>query len=110
MTSNCLFCKIINKEIPAEFIYENENSLVFKDINPVAPTHLLVIPKKHFSSLKDLDSISSSQIIQCIQELTFKLGITDFRSVFNTGAKAGQSVFHVHAHVIAGRELDWPPG
>lgn len=110
MASDCLFCKIVNKEIPAEFIYENDSTLVFKDINPVAPTHLLVIPKKHFGSLKDLDSTSSSQIIKSIQELTSNLGISDFRTVFNTGAKAGQSVFHVHAHVIAGRELDWPPG
>ena len=107
---DCLFCKIINKEIPAELIHETSEIIVFKDINPVAPTHMLVIPKKHFNSIKDLDSKTSSQIIESIQELTSKLGVNDFRTVFNTGAKAGQSVFHVHAHVIAGRELDWPPG
>lgn len=107
---DCLFCKIINKEIPAEIILETQDCIAFKDINPVAPHHYLVIPKRHFVSLAEIDSKGSADIISGVQALTLKLGLKDFRTIFNTGAKAGQSVFHVHAHVISGRELEWPPG
>jgi histidine triad (HIT) family protein len=107
---DCLFCKIAKKEIPAELVLETDTCVAFKDINPVAPHHYLVIPKKHFISLAEIDEESSVQVLSAIQSLTLKLGLKDFRTIFNTGAKSGQSVFHLHAHVIAGRELEWPPG
>lgn len=107
---DCIFCKIIKEEIPSELVLETEDCIAFKDINPAAPHHYLVIPKKHYQSILELDDETSSQITNAIQELSKKLGISDFRTVFNTGAKAGQTVFHIHAHFIAGRELNWPPG
>lgn len=107
---NCLFCKIVKKEIPADIVLETETCIAFKDINPVAPHHYLVIPKKHFESIAEIDQKSSSDLISGVQALALKLGLKDFRTIFNTGAKAGQSVFHIHAHVIAGRDLEWPPG
>ena len=106
---DCIFCKIVNKEIPAEIVLETDTCIAFKDINPVAPIHYLVIPKKHFASLAELDKETAGDMTLAIQELTKKLGIEDFRTIFNTGAKAGQTVFHVHAHVIAGKELGWTP-
>lgn len=105
-----IFSKIINKEIPADIVLETEHCIAFKDINPVAPHHYLVIPKKAFTSLAEIDEANFAAMGTAIQELTKKLGIEDYRTIFNTGAKAGQTVFHIHAHVIAGRELDWPPG
>jgi histidine triad (HIT) family protein len=107
---DCIFCKIINKEIPAQIIYENDFVLAFKDISPVAPQHYLLIPKKHFVSLATVDAQYSQEILMAIQSMTQELQINDFRTVFNTGAAAGQTVFHVHAHIIAGRDLNWPPG
>lgn len=110
MSEDCIFCKIVNKEIPCELLLETESCIAFKDINPVAPHHYLVIPKAHIESLTALDADTSAAMIAALQKLAEKLGIKDFRTVFNTGAKAGQTVFHVHAHLIAGRDLEWPPG
>ena len=107
---DCIFCKIINKEIPAQIVYENDFVLAFKDISPVAPQHYLLIPKKHFVSLATVDAQYSQEILMAIQSMTQELEINDFRTVFNTGTAAGQTVFHVHAHIIAGRDLNWPPG
>ena len=108
--SDTIFSKIVNKEIPAEIVLENEHCLAFKDINPVAEHHYLVITKKPFISLAELDAEHAAAMVLTLQELAKNLDIKDFRTVFNTGAKAGQTVFHVHAHFIAGRELGWPPG
>ncbi len=111
MSSDCIFCKIVNKEIPAEFIYEDDNVVAFNDLNPTAPVHFLVIPKKHYDSLNDIDSKEAfANIFSAIPKITSKLGIKEYRTVINTGKSAGQTVFHIHVHVMAGREFTWPAG
>ena len=111
MSSDCIFCKIVNKEIPSNFIFENDKVIAFNDLNPQAPVHFLVIPKKHYSSLNDIDSKEAfADIFSAIPEITKKLGIKEYRTVVNTGVSAGQTVFHIHVHVMAGRKFDWPAG
>ncbi len=112
---DCIFCKIANKEIDCSFVYEDEDIVVFKDLNPVAPVHLLAIPKKHVSSIMEIgeleDSISS-RILKIISKVAKDLNIDEdgFRIVSNTGIGAGQSVDHLHFHILGGRKFDWPPG
>lgn len=109
--NDCIFCKIANKDIPCEFVYENDFVVAFKDLNPQAPKHILVIPKEHFSSLNELeDEKIMSELFKGVKEVTKKLNITEYRTVINTGAGAGQTVFHVHIHILAGRPFLWPPG
>ena len=104
--TDCIFCKIVNGEIPAKFIYEDEKVVAFNDLNPQAPVHFLVIPKKHYASLNEIDSKEAfADIFSAIPKITAKLGIKEYRTVVNTGAKAGQTVFHIHVHVMAGREF-----
>ncbi len=111
MSSDCIFCKIVNKEIPSNFIFENDKVIAFNDLNPQAPVHFLVIPKKHYSSLNDIDSKEAfADIFSAIPEITKKLEIKEYRTVVNTGESAGQTVFHIHVHVMAGRKFDWPAG
>ena len=109
-----LFEKIINKEIPAEIIYEDDVSIVIKDINPQAPTHLLIIPKKVIPKLSDAsneDQEILGHLMLVASKIADQLGLDEtFRLVVNNGAKAGQSVFHLHLHLISGRPLNWPPG
>jgi len=109
-----LFQKIIDKEIPAKIIYEDDLSLVFEDINPQAPTHLLIIPKKPIVKISDVaeeDKELMGHLIWVAGEVARKIGVEDaFRLVVNNGAKAGQSVFHVHVHLLSGRPFLWPPG
>ncbi len=108
---NCIFCKIANKEIPSNFVYEDEYTVAFNDLSPQAPTHILVIPKKHFSSLNEVDDENiMSALFKAVQNVTKKLGIKEYRTVINTGEAAGQTVFHIHIHILAGRPLKWPPG
>ncbi len=108
---DCIFCKIANKEIPSNFIYEDENVIAFNDLSPQAPVHFLVVPKKHYSSLNDINSKEAfADIFSVIPKICGKLGIKEYRTVVNTGASAGQSVFHIHVHVMAGREFSWPAG
>lgn len=108
---NCIFCKIAAKEIPAKLVYETENIVGFKDINPQAPIHILVVPKKHYTSLNELDDKSlMGDLLNAVQEITKKLGINEFRTVINTGKSAGQEVLHIHLHILAGRDMQWPPG
>ena len=111
---SCIFCKIINKEIPAKIIYEDDKILIFNDINPEAPVHFLVIPKKHIESAEKIDSENSniiSHIFIKISEITKKLELKNgFRIVNNCGADGGQTVNHIHFHVLGGRKLNWPPG
>lgn len=112
---DCIFCKIINKEIPAQIVYEDEQILAFKDINPVAPEHILLIPKKHISTLSDLqpeDSNLMGHIVYTAQKLAGELGLAEkgFRLVSNCKEDGGQTVFHIHFHLLGGRFLDWPPG
>tara|TARA_B100000900_G_scaffold230501_1_gene195747 strand:- start:102 stop:443 length:342 start_codon:yes stop_codon:yes gene_type:complete len=112
--SKTLFEKIIDKEIPAEIIYEDEMSIVIKDINPQAPTHLLIIPKKVIPKLSDAtdnDKDVLGHLMLIAKDISNQLGLDEtFRLVVNNGAKAGQSVFHLHIHLLSGRPLNWPPG
>lgn len=109
--SDCIFCKIANGAFNTEFVYENDRVAVFKDINPVAPVHLLVVPKIHVESLRELDDKElMGELLSAVNISCKKLNITDYRTVINTGKGAGQEVFHLHIHVISGRPLNWPPG
>ena len=110
--TDCLFCKIAAGEIPATTVYSDAQVVAFRDINPQAPVHVLVIPKRHFSDVADLagDAEAAGGLLAGIRALTEQEGISSFRTVFNTGAQAQQTVFHVHAHVLAGRPMSWPPG
>lgn len=112
---SCLFCRIVAGEIPAQIIYETDECLAFRDINPQAPVHALVIPRKHIASLDDATtedkSVLGDLLLACAEVARREgLGERGFRTVINTGAGAGQSVFHIHAHVIGDRPLGWPPG
>tara|TARA_B100000575_G_C23012062_1_gene582966 strand:+ start:515 stop:856 length:342 start_codon:yes stop_codon:yes gene_type:complete len=112
--SKTLFEKIIDKEIPAEIIFEDEIAIVIKDINPQAPTHLLIIPKKVIPKLSDSsddDKNVLGHLMLIARDISNELGLDEtFRLVVNNGAKAGQSVFHLHIHLLSGRPLNWPPG
>jgi histidine triad (HIT) family protein len=113
--STCLFCRIIRKEIPASIVYEDDRLLAFNDINPQAPLHALVVPKRHIDSLNALtpgDDGLVGEMIRRAAAIARDKGYADrgFRTIFNTNAEAGQTVFHIHLHVLAGRGLAWPPG
>jgi histidine triad (HIT) family protein len=110
--SDCVFCKIVAGEIPATKVYEDEHSFAFEDTNPQASTHVLVVPKKHYRDLPDIatDPAAAAGLLAGIKGLAEQQGLVDFRTVFNTGSGVGQTVFHVHAHVLAGRPFRWPPG
>ncbi|NUT43446.1 MAG: histidine triad nucleotide-binding protein [Thermoactinospora sp.] len=113
--SDCLFCKIVAKEIPATVVYESDRALAFRDINPQAPTHVLVIPKVHVANAVELAGAGdglADDVLKAAHAVAEQEGVSEggYRIVFNTGAEAGQTVFHVHAHVLGGRSLTWPPG
>ncbi len=110
---DCLFCRFASGEIPVEKVAETSDLFAINDINPVAPTHILVIPKEHHENAGDVASEAPetlAKIFLMASELAFSRGLTGYRTVFNTGASACQSVFHAHLHLIAGRDLSWPPG
>ncbi|HAF12741.1 MAG TPA: histidine triad nucleotide-binding protein [Blastocatellia bacterium] len=112
---SCLFCKIIAKQIPVDFVHQDDRSVVIRDINPQAPTHLLVIPLEHIESL-DEASQKEEELLGHLLRVAARvakgegLGESGYRSVINTGAGVGQSVFHLHVHVLGGRSMNWPPG
>ena len=111
--SDCLFCKIIGGEIPSNKVYEDELCYAFYDIAPQAPTHFLVVPKAHIQSVTAITPENSAvvaHIFEVIAKLTKDLGLESYRVVSNIGEQAGQSVFHLHFHVLAGRDMTWPPG
>ena len=113
MTSKCLFCRIIAKEIPAAFVSENEDCVAFRDINPQAPVHILVIPRQHIASLNDAREASIlGQMQLTAAQLAKSEGLSErgYRTVINTNADAGQTVFHIHLHLMGGRAMGWPPG
>jgi histidine triad (HIT) family protein len=112
MASDCIFCKIVAGEIPSTQVYADEHVYAFADTNPQAPTHVLVVPRAHFKDIADIGRHpgAAGDLIAGIGALVEQEALTDFRVVFNTGAGAGQTVFHVHAHVLAGRPVGWPPG
>ena len=102
--TDCIFCKIINGDFGTEFLFENEHSVVFKDINPKADTHLLVVPKLHVESLNELDDKNLlGELMLTVKSVTKKLGIKSYKTLINTGKEAGQEVFHLHIHILAGR-------
>ncbi|MEI5100540.1 histidine triad nucleotide-binding protein [Streptomyces sp. PmtG] len=110
---DCLFCKIVAKEVPATIVRETDTTLAFRDINPQAPTHVLVIPKAHYpdaASLAAAEPDIAADILREAGEVADQEGAESYRIVANTGAGAGQTVFHAHAHVLGGRGLQWPPG
>ncbi|HSS21854.1 MAG TPA: histidine triad nucleotide-binding protein [Pyrinomonadaceae bacterium] len=112
---NCLFCRILAKEIPAEIVSQDERSIVIRDINPQAPTHLLVIPQEHIESLDDAsqkDEALLGHLLRVAARVANAAGLAEggYRTVINNGAGAGQSVFHLHVHVLGGRPMNWPPG
>ncbi len=111
-----IFTKIINKEIPANIVYENDNVLAFKDINPQAPVHVLIIPKIEIPKVTDLNGINHAsllgEMIDAANQIAKDLNIADdgFRLVFNCGDNGGQEVYHLHLHLLGGRKMNWPPG
>lgn len=112
---NCIFCSIVNGKIPSEIVYSDEYVVCFKDINPEAPVHLLIIPKKHINSVNELtneDKELVGHIYIAAQEIAKKFGVAEsgYRVVTNCGRDAGQTVQHLHFHLLAGRNLTWPPG
>ncbi len=114
-TKHCLFCRILRREIPAKVVYDDPTVLAFEDINPQAPTHILVIPRKHLPTLSDAvaeDEPVLGHLQTVAADLARDRGLdhSGFRTVINNGSGAGQSVFHVHLHLLGGRSLAWPPG
>ena len=111
--SDCLFCKIAAGEIPSKKVYEDEVCYAFYDIDPQAPTHFLVIPKTHIASVSEVSEANAhvvGHIFTVIAKVAKELGLESYRVVSNIGAQAGQSVFHLHFHVLSGRDMTWPPG
>ena len=110
---NCLFCKIITGDIPADIVFRNENVVAFNDIAPQAPTHILIIPTIHVENAGALAALSPTimaDLFTAAVQIAAERGLAGYRHVFNTGAEAGQSVFHAHLHLLGGRSLAWPPG
>ena len=102
--SDCIFCKIINKEIPSNFVYEDDAVIAINDLNPQADTHVLVIPKTHVASLAELeDEELMVKLLKGVKATAKNLGLTDYRTIMNTGKGAGQTVFHLHVHILAGK-------
>jgi len=111
----CVFCQVAAHEKPARILYEDEHCIVFQDINPKAPVHLLVIPRKHITSLNDNlddDKVLLGHMLTIVGRMAKEQGIdgTGYRTVINTNAEAGQTVFHLHIHILGGRVMRWPPG
>ena len=113
MANDCLFCRIVRKEIPAKLVAENEHCIAFRDINPQAPVHILVVPREHVASLNALkDPAIISRMHEMAVQLAHAEGLTErgYRTVINTNADGGQTVFHIHLRVLGGRRMSWPPG
>jgi histidine triad (HIT) family protein len=113
--TDCLFCKIVQKSIPAKIVYEDDQTLAFDDINPQAPVHTLIIPKKHIVAVQDCrdeESALLAQLLVTCANIAKQKGLSEsgYRIVTNTGRDAGQTVFHLHLHVLGGRHMRWPPG
>lgn len=112
---NCIFCKIANGELESEIVYQDEEVLAFRDVNPQAPTHILCIPRKHISTANDLsaeDEALAGKLLLTASQLAKQLGFAEdgYRLVMNCNGHAGQTVFHIHLHLLGGRHMSWPPG
>lgn len=112
---DCLFCKILSGDIPADVIYESDTAIAFRDINPKAPTHVLVIPRKHIATINDIgdeDEGIVGSLYSAAKDIAVAEGISEvgYRAVMNCNEAAGQTVFHIHLHLLGGRDLGWPPG
>ena len=113
MANDCLFCRIVRKEIPAGIVAENDDCVAFKDINPQAPVHILIVPREHVASLNDAhepELVGRMHLFAAQIAKTENLAERGYRTVINTNADAGQTVFHIHLHLLGGRRLGWPPG
>ncbi|MFQ5663388.1 MAG: histidine triad nucleotide-binding protein [Terriglobia bacterium] len=115
MSKDCLFCRIINRELPAKMVHEDDEFIAFNDINPQAPTHILVVPRRHIAGLNDAtpeDAALLGRLYLLAAQLAQQRGIAEsgYRTVLNTGRGAGQSIFHLHLHLLGGRGMRWPPG
>jgi histidine triad (HIT) family protein len=113
--AECLFCKIVAGQIPGAVVYESDHVVAFKDINPQAPTHVLIVPRRHIASLNDLEPADDAivgELVRTAAAIAKKNGHAEggYRTVFNCNADAGQTVFHIHLHVLGGRKMTWPPG
>lgn len=109
----CLFCKIVAGDVPAEIVHTTERTVAFRDINPQAPLHALVVPRDHYANaaaLAEGDLQASAELVTAAAEIARSEGYQDYRLVYNTGPGVGQTVFHTHLHVLAGRPMTWPPG
>lgn len=115
MKKDCLFCRILNKEVPAKIVHEDEHAVAFEDISPQAPTHILIVTRRHIAGLSDATAEDAALLghLQLVAaQLAKKRGIAEsgYRTVLNTGRGAGQSIFHLHLHLLGGRGMRWPPG
>src|SRR3954449_12282304 len=112
MDTDCLFCKIVAGQVPAEIVHDGPQVLAFSDTNPQAPVHVLVIPKRHVVDVGELgaDPEAGTAVLAGVRAVAEQLGLSSYRTVLNTGRESGQTVFHVHAHLLAGRKFGWPPG
>ena len=111
--TDCLFCKMVAGDIKPDVVYENDQILAFRDINPQAPVHILIIPKRHITTLNDLDDTQlGGQIVLATVELAKREGLAEdgYRTVFNCNKNGGQAVYHLHLHLLGGRQMGWPPG
>ena len=114
-TTDCLFCRIVSGEVPADLVAQGDDWIAFRDVAPQAPTHVLIIPRTHIESVADFDQESgelAGRLLLAAAETARSLGVSDdgYRLVTNRGIRAGQSVFHLHFHLLAGRDMEWPPG
>ena len=113
--NDCLFCKMISGEIPCDIVYEDESVFAFRDIDPKAPTHILLIPRKHIRSINELGESErnlAGELLLTAKKIAKDEGIDEsgFRTIFNTNSDGGQTVFHIHMHILGGRKMAWPPG
>jgi histidine triad (HIT) family protein len=113
VSPNCLFCRIAGGDVPADIVRESDRVLAFRDVSPQAPTHVLVVPRDHHADVAELAAADPDGMVELVRtaaEVAGDDGLDAFRLVFNTGTRAGQSVFHAHGHVLGGRDMRWPPG